>query len=85
MKIYDFAGRTPLARAHTRELERICEIGVLNNLAGVFQNTNPMFASRIKQPPEAAERESLVACIHHMGSGSSDGSCYRMQGKADAC
>jgi glutathione S-transferase len=48
-------GRTPLERARTRELERICEIGVLNSVAGVFQNTSPMFASRIKQSAEAAE------------------------------
>ena len=48
-------GRTPLERARTRELERICEIGVLNNVAGVFQNTSPMFAGRLKQSAEAAE------------------------------
>jgi glutathione S-transferase len=48
-------GRTPLERARTRELERIGEIGVLNGVAAVFQNTSPMFAGRIKQSPEAAE------------------------------
>ena len=48
-------GRTPLERARTRELERICEIGVLSSVAVIFQNTNPMFAARIKQSPDAAE------------------------------
>jgi len=41
--------------SRTREIERICEISVLGNVAGVFQNTNPMFASRIKQSADAAE------------------------------
>jgi glutathione S-transferase len=48
-------GRSPLERARTRELERIAEVGVLSGIAGVFQNTHPMFAGRIKQSPEAAE------------------------------
>jgi len=48
-------GRTPLERARTRELERIAEIGVLSGVAGVFQNTHPMFAGRIKQSADAAE------------------------------
>jgi len=48
-------GRTPLERARTRELERIAEIGVLSGVAGVFQNTHPMFAGRIKQSPDAAD------------------------------
>jgi glutathione S-transferase len=48
-------GRTPLERARTRELERIAEIGVLSGVAGVFQNTHPMFAGRLKQSPDAAE------------------------------
>jgi len=48
-------GRTPLERARVREAERICEVGVLNNVAMVFQNTSPFFAGRVKQSPEAAE------------------------------
>lgn len=48
-------GTTPLERARTRELERICELGVLNGVATVFQNTNPLFAGRIKQSADAAE------------------------------
>src|SRR5262245_36066197 len=37
-------GTTPLERARTRELERIAEIGVLSGVAGICQNTHPMFA-----------------------------------------
>ena len=48
-------GSTPLERARTRELERIAEIGVLSGVAGVFQNTHPMFAGRLKQSKDAAE------------------------------
>jgi glutathione S-transferase len=48
-------GRTPLERARVRELERICEIGVLLNVARIFQNTSPFFAGRVKQSPDAAE------------------------------
>ena len=48
-------GGTPLERARTREAERICELGVLANVATIFQNTNPFFAQRVKQSPEAAE------------------------------
>jgi glutathione S-transferase len=48
-------GRTPLERARTREVERICEIGVLSNVATIFQNTHPFFAARVNQSPEAAE------------------------------
>src|SRR5262245_39217671 len=40
-------GTTPLERARVRELERICELGVLAGTAAVFQNTSPFFASRI--------------------------------------
>ena len=56
-------GRTPLERAHTRELERIAEIGVLSGVAGVFQNTHPMFAGRIKQSPEAAD-SARMRCMN---------------------
>jgi glutathione S-transferase len=48
-------GATPLDRARVRELERICELGVLNNVGTVFQNTSPFFAARVKQSPDAAE------------------------------
>lgn len=47
-------GTTPLARAQVRALERICEIGVINNVATVFQNTHPLLATRLKQSPDAA-------------------------------
>ena len=48
-------GTTPLERARTRALERICELGVLNAVATIFQNSHPFFAGRIKQSAEAAE------------------------------
>ena len=48
-------GTTPLERARTREVERICEIGVLAATGTIFQNTSPMFAGRVKQSAEAAE------------------------------
>lgn len=48
-------GRTPLERARVREAERICELGVLNNVGTIFQNTSPFFAARIAQSPQAAE------------------------------
>ena len=48
-------GTTPLERARVREAERICELGVLSNVATIFQNTSPFFAGRVKQSPEAAE------------------------------
>jgi glutathione S-transferase len=48
-------GRTPRERARVRELERIVELGVLNSVAGYFQNTHPFMAGRLKQSPDAAE------------------------------
>ena len=48
-------GTTPLERARTREVERICELGVLAPTGAIFQNTSPMFAGRVKQSPDAAE------------------------------
>lgn len=48
-------GTTPLERARTREVERICEIGVLSAIGTIFQNTSPMFAGRVKQSPQAVE------------------------------
>lgn len=56
-------GTTPLERARVRRLERICEIGVLNNIGTIFQNTSPFFAGRLKQSADAAEsgRSRLTA------------------------
>ena len=48
-------GSTPLERARVRRLERIAEIGVLNNVAMIFQNTSPFFAGRVKQSADAAD------------------------------
>jgi glutathione S-transferase len=48
-------GTSPLERARVRELERIAEIGVLQRVATIFQNTSPFFAGRVKQSAEAAE------------------------------
>lgn len=48
-------GTTPLERARVRALERIAEIGALNNVAMVFQNTSPFFAGRLSQSAEAAQ------------------------------
>ncbi|MCK6556152.1 glutathione S-transferase family protein [Candidatus Binatia bacterium] len=48
-------GSDPLERARVRRLERIAELGVLWNVAGVFQNTHPFWAGRLKQSAEAAE------------------------------
>ena len=56
-------GTTPLERARVRSLERLIELSILGRIAGVFQNTHPLFAGRLKQSPEAAEsaRTALVA------------------------
>jgi glutathione S-transferase len=48
-------GTTPIERARTRELERMCDLGVLGSVATVFQNTSPFFAGRLKQSAEAAD------------------------------
>ena len=48
-------GTTPLERARVRALERIAELGILNSVATIFQNTHPFMAGRLKQVPEAAE------------------------------
>jgi glutathione S-transferase len=48
-------GRQPLERARVRAAERICELGVLSNVAAVFQNTSPFFAQRLKQSADAAD------------------------------
>jgi len=56
-------GTSPLERARVRRLERISEIGVLNNVATIFQNTSPFFAARVKQSADAADsaRSRLTA------------------------
>ena len=48
-------GTTPLERARVRALERLCELSVLGRIAVIFQNTHPLFASRLKQSADAAE------------------------------
>lgn len=48
-------GTTPLERARVRATERLCELGVLANVAAVFQHTSPFFATRLTQSPAAAE------------------------------
>ncbi len=48
-------GTTPLERARVRALERIAELGMLNSIAVIFQNTHPFMAARLKQVPETAE------------------------------
>src|SRR6185436_20118377 len=48
-------GKAPVERAKVRSLERICEIGVMNNVGTIFQNTHPFMAGRLKQSPDAAE------------------------------
>ena len=48
-------GTTPLERARVRSLERLIELSILGRIAVVFQNTHPLFASRLKQSPDAAE------------------------------
>jgi hypothetical protein len=36
-------GANPTERARVRELERICELGVLNQVGTIFQNTHPFW------------------------------------------
>jgi len=48
-------GTTPVERARVRSIERLCELSVLGRIAGIFQNTSPLFAVRIKQSADAAE------------------------------
>ena len=58
-------GREPFERARVRATERICELGVLANVATVFQNTSPFFAQRVKQSADAADngRARLVVSL----------------------
>ena len=48
-------GSTPLERARVRAIERIAELGVLSQVATIFQNTHPFMAARVKQSADAAE------------------------------
>src|SRR5262252_8505752 len=48
-------GNNPLERARVREIERICELGVMSNVGTIFQNTHPFMAGRLKQSADAAE------------------------------
>ena len=48
-------GTTPLERARTHEVERICEQGVMASIGTIFQNTSPFFAGRVKQSADTAE------------------------------
>jgi glutathione S-transferase len=48
-------GTTPRQRARVRELERICDLGVLLRVGTIFQNTHPFMAARIKQSADAAD------------------------------
>lgn len=58
-------GASALERARIRELERICEIGVMSNVGTIFQNRHPFFAQRIKQSSDTAEnaRTRLTASL----------------------
>ena len=38
-----------------REVERICDLGVLGRVAVIFQNSHPFMAGRIKQSADTAE------------------------------
>lgn len=66
-------GRTPLERARTREVERIAELGVLSSVGTIFQNTNPLFAGRVKQSADAAQNartrlaNNLTVLDHKIG------------------
>ena len=48
-------GTTPLDRARVRALERVAELGVLNSIATIFQNSHPFMAGRLKQSADTAE------------------------------
>jgi len=48
-------GTTPIERARTRAAERIAELGVLQQVGTIFQNTHPFMAARLKQSADAAE------------------------------
>jgi glutathione S-transferase len=56
-------GTTPIERARVRALERLIELSILGRIAGIFQNTHPLFAGRLKQSADAAEsaRTALAA------------------------
>jgi glutathione S-transferase len=57
-------GRTPLERARVRELERLVETTVLNRIARIFFNTNPVFRHAPQLPAAAAQaREGLPRAL----------------------
>lgn len=58
-------GATPIERLRVRELERICEIGVMLNVARVVQNTSPFFAKRFEQTEAGANagRKRLMGTL----------------------
>ena len=58
-------GKTAAERAKVRSLERVCELGVMNSVGTIFQNTHPFMAGRLKQSPDAAEnaRERLKTTL----------------------
>ena len=57
-------GTTPLERARVRELERICELGVLSSVAQIFQNTHPFMAGCGGQRPHPARQHPEGAGRH---------------------
>jgi len=46
-------GRTPVERALTRRIERICELGVMTRVARIVHNTNSPLPDRKPNPPVA--------------------------------
>lgn len=48
-------GHDPLSRARIHEVERIADLGVIGSVGGIFQNTSPLFAGRVKQSAEVAD------------------------------
>ena len=57
-------GTAPLERARVRALERLCELSVLGRIAVIFQNTHPLFASRLKQSADAAESARSALAVN---------------------
>lgn len=47
-------GASPAERARVREVERIAELGILQRVGTIFQNTSPFFAGRLTQSADAA-------------------------------
>lgn len=51
-------GETPEERLLVRQLERICEFGLLQQVARVLQSSHPFFAKRHQQHPSSVENAS---------------------------